>query len=79
MSRSSQGAPNGRRSGPVVDRVRALRARELLGRGHRTPTSDTAPMPEPGREWPFILAELKRRAQGKDPRSGENAADPAAE
>ncbi|MDN5976694.1 hypothetical protein [Acidipropionibacterium jensenii] len=69
MSRSGRPTTNGRRSGPVVDRVRALRARELLGRQHRTPPSETVPMPANGREWPFILDSLRRRARGEDHRA----------
>ncbi|MCI1748919.1 MAG: hypothetical protein LKI24_13045 [Acidipropionibacterium sp.] len=74
MNKSGQAAPKGRRSGPVVDRVRALRARELPGRRHRTPASASTPMPEPGREWAFILEDLRRRARGEDLRPGDRTA-----
>lgn len=66
MARTGKG-PNPRRSGPVVDRVRALRARELHHSNH-TPApvgSDAAPMPEPGQEWAFILAGLQHRADAQ--------------
>ncbi|WP_257477549.1 hypothetical protein [Acidipropionibacterium jensenii] len=75
MSRTNQNTPRGRRNGPVVDRMRALRARELADRdeltdpGHRTGPTATVPMPPPGQEWPLILADLERRARGAGSRS----------
>lgn len=62
-----------RHTGPVLDRVRALRARELHHSSDQPGSSDQAgapapvaasPMPAPGREWEVILADLRRRAQG---------------
>ncbi|WP_027588256.1 hypothetical protein [Acidipropionibacterium thoenii] len=75
MSRTNQNPPRGRRNGPVVDRMRALRARELADheelteRGHRSGPTATVPMPPSGQEWPLILADLERRARGAGPRS----------
>lgn len=54
-----------RHTGPVLDRVRALRARELHHSSDQAGAPVAAsPMPAPGREWEVILADLRRRAQG---------------
>ncbi|MDO4413074.1 hypothetical protein [Cutibacterium sp.] len=48
----------GRGRGPILDTDRAMRARELAEQSEPTARSH---MPEPGREWSTVLADLRRR------------------
>ena len=50
---------HGRGRGPILDGDRAMRARELAEQSE--PAADSQ-MPDPGQEWPTVLAHLRRRA-----------------
>ncbi|AOZ48197.1 hypothetical protein A8L58_06235 [Acidipropionibacterium acidipropionici] len=67
VNRSGKSSGTQRHTGPVIDRVRALRARELHHSSDQAESgSPEAPaqMPAPGQEWEVILADLRRRAEG---------------
>ncbi|WP_130865870.1 hypothetical protein [Acidipropionibacterium timonense] len=71
--------PSGRsRRGPVVDRMRALRVRELGRWARSRPSGSSARMPAKGKEWDVVLATLRRRATGGGEVSRADPSSPTA-
>ncbi|WP_435932517.1 hypothetical protein [Cutibacterium sp. V970] len=59
---------HGRGRGPILGGDRALRVREFA---EQSEPAAGPQMPEPGREWPTVLADLRRRATASPVRESD--------